>query len=322
MATPWGICTTLKAPADQVLAFVAHHLSIGVDHIWLHFDDPDDPAIAAVAHLPRVTSIRCDDAWWQSGPGRRPVKHQVRQVRNVDRLYRGLRLPWLAHIDVDEFLLPARPMPDILAEVPAGDHLLRLAPWEALHTPGLPDDIFTARHFRGRMRGDEFRDLRRAAFGDYADLIAQGSLSHSVGKCIFRSGITQMEPRIHTAVMKDGSELRRGPFAADIPLLHFHAQDPDAWRARLAFRQTRGAYSFNPALMGWLAQADDHAVDQFYDRTQVAHPVVLDALRAADVLLEADLGLRAKVAALQGPVSTGGPGASDRDDRPGTRDLR
>jgi hypothetical protein len=292
--TEWGLCATVKAPVDQVMAFVAHHLALGAAHLWLHFDDPADPAMSSVAGVPRVTAVACDDAYWTALNGRRPNKHQQRQSRNAERVYALGALPWVGHIDVDEFLWPIRPIGDVLAEVPPHAPVLRMAPWEALHDPALPDDIFTARHFRGPLRGHAKVDLRRAIFGPYADLLEGGSLSHAVGKCFFRRGVPGLQPRIHTGVL-DGEKIKGGAFSPDIALLHFHAQDPVAWRERLAFRRTKGAYSFNVMLMGWLGMASDADLQDFYDRVQVAHPAVLETLRRSGALLEADLGLRARL---------------------------
>ncbi len=70
----WGVCATVRAPADQVLAFVAHHLDLGADRIWLHFDDPDDPALVLAAPLPRVTAVACDDAYWRTSWGGAPTR--------------------------------------------------------------------------------------------------------------------------------------------------------------------------------------------------------------------------------------------------------
>ncbi|HMO71211.1 MAG TPA: glycosyltransferase family 2 protein [Paracoccaceae bacterium] len=294
----WGICTTVKAPVDQVLAFAAHHLALGPARIWLHFDDPDDPALPRAADLPRVTAVACGEAYWQALLGRRPGKHQLRQSRNVERVYTLGAVPWLLHIDIDEFLLPRRLVPEVLSEVPDDCPVLRLAPWEALHDPSLRPDIFTARHFRRALKGRAWDPLRRAVFGDYADLLPQGALSHAVGKCFFRRGVPGMQPRIHGAEV-DGEKLNGGAFCPDIALLHFHAQDPAGWRARLDFRRMKGAYSFNLGLAGFLAAASDAERADFYDATQVAHPHVLALLREGGALIEADLGLSARVAALE-----------------------
>ena len=48
--------------------FVNYHLNIGVDHIYLFFDDPTDAAADALARRARVTAVRCD-----LGPGIPPT---------------------------------------------------------------------------------------------------------------------------------------------------------------------------------------------------------------------------------------------------------
>jgi hypothetical protein len=293
--TGWGLCTTLQAPVDQVMAFVAHHLSLGCTRIWLFFDDPGDPAADAVAHLPRVTVTRCDEAHWRRIKGRRPDRHQNRQGRNMQSVYADSPLPWIAHIDVDEFLLPGRDIASILGDQHPDLAMLPTGPWEALHDPLLPDDIFTARHFRQALPGDGCAALRARVFGPHAQLLPKGALSHAEGKCFFRTGIPGLEPRLHGAFL-NGLRLPGGSFCPEVALLHFHAQDPTRWLDRLPFRLTRGAYQFNPALADWLQAADDDAIRAFYTRVQTASPPMLDALRQAGALIEADLRLRDKVA--------------------------
>jgi hypothetical protein len=276
------------------MAFVAHHLSVGCARMWLFFDDPDDPAAQAVADLPRVTVTRCDDAHWRRIKGKRPDKHQNRQGRNMQSVYATAALPWIAHIDVDEFLLPRRDIGAILGGLHADRAMLPMCPWEALHDPALPDDIFTAGSFRKAMPGDSDAALRACVFGPYAPLLPKGVLSHSAGKCFFRTGIPGLEPRLHGAFL-EGRRLPGGPFTPEIALLHFHAEDPARWLDRLQFRLTRGAYQFNPALADWLLVADDAAIRAFYAHVQTVSPATLDTLRQAGALIEAHLGLRDRV---------------------------
>ena len=281
------------------MAFVAHHLSLGCARIWLYFDDPDDPAAAAVAQLSRVTVTRCDDAHWRRIKGKRPERHQNRQARNLQSVYATAPLPWIAHIDVDEFLWPAKDIGTILADQHPDLAQLPMGPWEALHDAALPDDIFTANRFRKALSGDSNAALRACVFGPYAPLLPKGVLSHSAGKCFFRTGIPGLEPRLHGAFL-GGLRLPGGSFSPDLALLHFHAEDPVRWLDRLQFRLTRGAYQYNPALADWLTAADDAALRAFYTHVQTVAPATLDALRGADALIGADLGLRARVAELFG----------------------
>ena len=77
----------------------------------------------------------------------------LRQVRrNAQAAYRACRLPWIGHIDVDEFLWPSQPVAQILGSLPSDQWTLRMEPHEAMHDPTLRDDIFTARAFRAPLK--------------------------------------------------------------------------------------------------------------------------------------------------------------------------
>lgn len=291
----WGLVATVKAPEDKILAFVAHHLSLGASHIWLYLDDPEDPAHAALSRHSRVTATLCDASYWKGK--RRHERHQNRQARNARDAYECCTTDWLGHIDVDEFIHAERPMDVILSDVATGQPLVKLEPFEAMHDPTLPDDIFTARVFRGAIR-HEFWRLRRSALGDYRQVIRDGMLSHSVGKVMFRSGIPDLSPRLHS-VMLNGTRLPTPDWHPEMRLLHFHAQDRDAWLAALPFRLTRGAYQYRPLLQEYLADSIPEEIDAFYDRTQILSADAADGLQAAGRLILADLGLRIKVAQLR-----------------------
>lgn len=291
----WALVATVKAPAPQILAFVAHHLSLGAAEITLHFDDPEDPAFATIAALPRVTAIRCTDAYWQSQSGRH-TRHQNRQARNARVVQKHCRHDWLGHLDVDEFLLPTRPLADILGAQDAKTLAIQFEPFEAMHDPSLPDDIFTARQFRGPLR-DTHTDLRRPALRPFRAILPKGNLSHAAGKSFCRPAAPGLALRLHGVFLR--GERMAVPFHPDVPLLHFHAQDRKAWLAALPFRLTRGAYQYHPALQSHLAGAADDVVQRLYDGTQILTAETIALLQSAGPLITADLGLRAKVAALQ-----------------------
>lgn len=303
----WGLVATVKAPEDEVLAFIAHHLALGAAEIWIFFDDPKDPAFARVSHLPRVKAIRCTD-WHWAWQGGRPENIMNRQIRNARQAQKKCRLDWLGHIDVDEFLHAPRPIADILAEVPPEAPGLLMEPFEALHTPGLTDDIFTARQFRGPLH-DAPPDLLAAAFGPFAALVAKGALSHTLGKSFCRIGRKDLSLRLHS-VFVDGVEAHP-PFHPDLRLLHFHAQDPASFRRLLPFRLKHGAYNHKAEepLRAFLSGASHAELAAFYAETMELSPEKAELLRAKDRLIEADLGLRAKVADLLagrfGPVRAG-----------------
>jgi hypothetical protein len=298
----WAVVATVKAPEEKVLAFVAHHLSLGAARVFLYFDDPDDPAMAAVSNLSRVTATRCTEAYWAERGGRHD-RHQNRQSRNASDAYGRCDTDWLCHIDIDEFILAPRPVADCLADIPEGTIVTRLEPFEAMHDPQLTDDIYTARVFRGALRHEQ-RHLRSGVLGPYAEVNRDGLLSHANGKVIFRTRIRGLGPRLH-GVFLNGIRVEAG-WHPELKLLHFHAQDRQAWRAALPFRLTRGAYQYRPELQSFLQGAAPDEIDRFYQQTQVLPPDLLASLEEAGRVITAELGLRGKVAALRGGAFEGG----------------
>ncbi len=294
MAT-WDVVATLKAPAEQVLAFAAHHLSLGAGHLWLYFDDPDAAVPAALTAHPKVTVTLCDDPLWRAR-GRRPERHQNRQARNAQDAYARTKSQWLTHIDVDEFIHTDREISGALNSVHPDALVIQMEPFEAMHDPSLPDDIFTARAFRGPLKKG-FANFRDMALGSYAALIPDGMLSHSVGKCFFRSGIEGLTPRLHGAMLA-GSRVPSFGRLADTCLLHFHAQDREGWLAALPYRLTRGAYQYKPDMQAFLLSASPQLIDHFYHRTQVLAPDAEAKLAAIGRIHHAALGLRQKANAL------------------------
>lgn len=294
----WSLVATIKAPEEKVLAFAAHHLSQGAEHLWLYFDDPSQPVSEPLARHPRVTVTLCDDAHWERVGKKRPPQHQNRQTQNARYTYRErVASDWIVHIDVDEFILAPRPIAEILDDTPAETIAMKLEPFEAMHDPLLPDDIYTSREFRGALRHEHW-PRRRAALGPYRKVIRDGMLSHTVGKVIYRTRVPGLLPRLH-AVMVDKEFIKTPDWQPEMKLLHFHSQDKAAWLAALPFRMTKGAYQFRPELQAFLADASPEEIDRFYRRTQILPTDLRDELVAVGRVILADLGLRAKVQGLR-----------------------
>lgn len=293
----WGVCTTVKAPLAQILAFVAWHKHLGASRIWVHLDDADDVSAGILKQVEGVTPVLCDKAYW-SVLGRRPKRQEARQAYNVQRVYKAAEVPVLAHLDVDEFLWPARPVSDILEDWADGTPFLRARPAEALHDPALPDDIFTARQFKYPFPTPMPIEDRVDVLGDYTALLMKNMLSHKAGKSLFRTGLDGLMPKLHAASWGDDPAPIKLALHPDLTVLHFHAQDKAAWLAALPHRTTDGAYRFNETLAAFVSDASPDAIDDFYARTQSATPELVAKLKTHSLLLEADLNLKDKVAAL------------------------
>ena len=109
-----AIVTTLRNASAVLDSFVAYHRAIGFAHLFLFFDDPDDPDLPRARDMKDVTAIPHDASLrevWRSSSAYRQygafVESEVmaRQVLNVEcamRLARERGYKWLLSIDADE----------------------------------------------------------------------------------------------------------------------------------------------------------------------------------------------------------------------------
>ncbi|QQA43186.1 glycosyltransferase family 2 protein [Pelagovum pacificum] len=290
----WGVCTTAKATVEQTLAFVAWHLDLGASRIWLHLDDPEDPVGDLLIGAEGVTVIHCDAAWWEALGGR-PDHHSPRQGLNLRRLYAENRVPWLFHLDVDEFLTGDAPIDELLDTVRTDVPYIRLAPFEALFDSSLEDDIFTATVFRAEVPRNMPRPWLRRMFGAYRDVLPRGLLGHRAGKCAFLGG-KDVRPGIHGPSRSIRTDFPWQPFNEDMRILHFHANDKTDWLAKLP-RRVAGGYSTNHPLVEFLGTASEIDIQRFYYQTQTAVPEKVAIARDQGLIHEQRLELRRRIEA-------------------------
>jgi hypothetical protein len=132
----WDIVTTVKAPSEIIHRFLAFHLSVGVNHIYLFLDAPNDPELLDLQAHKQVSIFRCDQSYWAEELQRdRPEAHPRRQIVNATYAYGISDAEWIAHIDIDEFLIPSRPIHELLSEISPETMALRVAPAELLDNP-------------------------------------------------------------------------------------------------------------------------------------------------------------------------------------------
>ncbi|WP_138179481.1 glycosyltransferase family 2 protein, partial [Roseovarius indicus] len=135
----WGVVSTIKAPAADILNFAAHHLDLGAHRVHVYLDEDNPQARDHLSAHPKCRVTVTDDAYWSRRAKGRPGTHQPRQTANATHCYnRNPQVDWLAHIDVDEFLWPAAPIADQLAALPSETRSARVHPIEALAPD--PDD--------------------------------------------------------------------------------------------------------------------------------------------------------------------------------------
>ncbi|MEL7255220.1 MAG: glycosyltransferase family 2 protein [Pseudomonadota bacterium] len=249
----WGVVSTIKAPATDILNFAAYHLDLGAQRVFIYLDAPNDAAFAALKNHPKCRVIVTNDGYWKRRKGR-PDKHQPRQTANATHCYnRDPQVDWLAHIDADEFLWSPkdRPIADQLADVPADARSARVKPIEALENdptdPPPPGQVWCkghARHLRPR------RAETNAIYPTYGDHLNGGFLSHVAGKVFVRTGAQNVSFRIHNAFFDGEADPDPAPLD-DMRLVHMHAHSWDHFQALYQFRLAQGSYreSLKPAPM-------------------------------------------------------------------------
>lgn len=240
----WGIVSTIKAPAEAILNFSAHHLEAGAHRLLIYLDAPCPEARPFLIAHPKIRVFDCDDGFWAKHrpKGGKPKKVEVRQSLNATHAYRRQSddLAWLAHIDVDEFLWANAPIGEILTSVPAASNWARTRPIEMLSkdsTSGFDKIAFKAFIPAGPDRSKIVERLY-PRFGDY---LKGGFLSHVAGKLFIRTGLAGARLRIHNVFQKN-KVVSGGHELPEIDLCHLHATTWEDWQSHFRFRLEHGSY--------------------------------------------------------------------------------
>ena len=300
--TTWGIVSTIKAPLRDVLNFAAWHLEQGAHRLFIYLDAPDDQCFQILKEHPHIRPVQTGDAYWAKHGGR-PKKHQVRQVRNATRTYRRRAdVDWLAHIDVDEFLIPEGSVADQLTNLPTDCHVARMRPMEALASP--TSEILL--NFKTLTLDRKARRAQAAevwpTFGTYLN---GGFLSHVAGKIFVRTGLEDGTFKIHNFYQAEDEN----PGQLEMPhiaLAHLHAENWNEWLKHYRYRLTDGSYRSelkpnSPKESGGLSlhqllsmieqEGGEPALRLFFDEVCAATPGHLDRLNRNGLLRQEELPL-------------------------------
>ncbi len=311
MSSPtWGIVATIKAPTDEVLKFAAYHLDLGADDVTIFLDDCNEETATYLNAHPKTRAILTDKAYWQNTLGRRPGKHQVRQMRNASYHYREAKaLDWIAHIDVDEFICADRPITQFLEQCPAEMPSLRLSPCESLCTDDQPDLDPAVTYCKSRLpSGAAGQKLEQVFYPDFGGVLKNGFVSHLAGKIFVRTGYPDVKFGIHRAFANQTNKLQ-DLHLPGIELCHRHIESWDKWLSIMAFRLEKGSYraeleqSLDPLsgriqrhkLFTSLTEGGTDSLRAFFEEVCLATPRLRTALAQQGCLREFKLDLDRKM---------------------------
>ncbi|SDI13088.1 glycosyltransferase family 2 protein [Lutimaribacter saemankumensis] len=302
----WGTVTLTNAPLPRIARFAAHHLDLGAARVTLFLDTPDAETAAFLSRNPAVQVIACDDAWWSAQKKPRMKAHQMRQAWVATQCYNDTDLDWLAHIDIDEFMLPQSALPDILAGAPADQAALLMPPVELL--AGSAPEMFKT---TPRMAGQD-KSVLGTLYPTFGPHLRGGFVSHLEGKLITRTGIPGLRIGLH-ALSHDGAPVANRLRDDRLLLGHAHAPDWKSFRAHLEFRMTRGSYRkadkeafrLRDVLDFLLETEGEPGLRAFFDEVCTASPELVGKLRDHGMLIEQPLNLDAAVTRQFGAVPEG-----------------
>ena len=260
------ICTTIRARQQDTLAFVKYHLNIGITHIFLFFDDPNDSAIDVLSTESRVTCTRCDADYWARVVNTHQDNLSINDRQRLNTiqalsLARKLGFDWIAHIDGDELIYSNNSLQYELENIPTDTQIVKMNVLEAVppstSTRTIFDQVIYFKLARVTYPPLNFAvslpEKLRFIFETliyqakcfilygtgYADKFKFGFIKgHSMGKTIIRTTAPIEGIRSHYPVLKDGSRLKMLLYS-QIFVLHFDCMDSDDWIRKWRFRLER-----------------------------------------------------------------------------------
>lgn len=289
----WAIATTTRAPLSEIARFAAYHLDEGAAQIDLYLDAPDPATLDFLSADPRLRVIPCDQAHWDSFGRPRPEDHRQRQCRNATRSYQQSTHHFLAHIDVDEYLMPPRRLSWVLAHLPTRIAVLQLSPAELL--------AGGESHFKltDRDAGHE-KYATSAVYPTFGEHLRGGFLGHTLGKSITRTGIEGLRLDIHRPFLGEAQVQNRATLLGGW-LGHAHVRSWEEFVDKLDFRLSQGSYrprtdrfTLHDVISYLIAEEGEKGLHQLYEEVCADTPELRERLAQYGMLVTRDLDLDAR----------------------------
>lgn len=238
----WSVGAIVNEDAETLRRFVAWYLDLGASHVTLLFDDPDDPSINLFDHLPQVTCLRCDDAFWSNIRVARTARFAKRQNAAMSALYRHQTTDWFLNVDGDEFLHAAAgpsSLQDLLRQQSDEITYVRIATAEVIGR--------AAYDGRNQFRKPMPQGVPRAVYGRDAKLFQRqrrGLIGHPQGKSLVRCRVPRLTLRQHFPAGVGRGFIEGTVLAGDsgFHLLHMIGADYDVWRKKLDWRMRSSGF--------------------------------------------------------------------------------
>lgn len=234
------VVALVLAPERHVAIFAAHYLRQGAERIRIFFDG-EPPSMTLP---PQVEIITCDEAFWLSHGRARPALFDDRQIFLYDLAYRTATSGWAMFVDIDEFVVGAASIAQVLDAVPSDRESVIFPTAEAVYGPA--DDL-TREYGQSYLRKSYDRPwssiLPTVVYGRDGALFTKGLLGHAMGKHAVRVGISDIRADVHESKRNEVPlQAARALDAAGQPvyLAHYDAIGLDHWTLKWERRVSSG----------------------------------------------------------------------------------
>ncbi len=238
-----SIVVTIRTSLGNTLNFVSYHLNIGIDHIYLFFDNPDDPAINFLSKNKKVTCFKCNLNHWSKLTNKKKLSIEERQKLNADMAFKKAKKEsynWIAHIDSDELIYTRGSLKILLSKVPKEIQVLRLRTMEAVPEKCEDKNLFREiTLFKNLGQISKIYYSHKKILQKIVPLLkkCEGNISgiyfraHAVGKSIIRTNSNINRVEIHEPSPKEGCKLKC-MFVSNASLLHFDSCSFEDWKLK------------------------------------------------------------------------------------------
>ena len=251
------ICSisTIKAPLKETLLWVNYHLNIGIDHMFICFDDPNDLAIKKLEKNERVTCIKCDEEHLKeiipAGGTIKDVNLQEKLEFNAKFVFNLIKqkdYDWMfAHIDSDELMYVEGDLKEFLGGINKSTEVICLLPLDSVPEKDYYKNVFQeVTLFRNLGKIARFYYPNKKLLQKIIPLVKkrEGSMAgvyfrgHAAGKSIVRTNVKIKRFPGHRPVGEDGNELVQ-EFTSKANVLHFNACGFDVWKSKWLNKHNR-----------------------------------------------------------------------------------
>lgn len=241
------LVSTVRTSLENTLAFINYHLNIGIDLLYIFFDDPNDISIRTLVNNKNVLCFKCNSKHWDKLTKKKNLSIEERQRLNANMALLDSRkkdCKWIVHLDSDELIYSKKSLKVSLSNIPKDTDVLRLRTMEAV-----PEKLDSKNPFKNSTLFKNMGQLSKVYYshkkllqkiipllkkreGTLAGIYFRG---HAAGKSIVRTDSNIKDIGIHEPISKDGSKLNY-QFVSDMHLLHFDSCSFKNWETKLLRR--------------------------------------------------------------------------------------